>query len=284
MRQLIALLWLLGTGCGLAVAEDVPLPRPRPAIVPPFEPQSFAEAAGPHFNAAAVTDQATDCDQRLAAVATAALMPRLIGPGACGGDDLVELDSVLLPDNTRVAVQPPALLSCVMAESFSAWLREEVAPHAEKLGSKLRVVENYDSYECRTRNRVPGAKLSEHSHGLAIDVRAFHLVDGRRLEPTDAAVDKPMRVALHDSACHRFTTVLGPGDPHHESHIHLDLIARHNGYRFCHWDVREPPPPPSVAELEGASAVSGIVMVKVPMPPMRPWQASVVRNRKSEIR
>ena len=46
---------------------------------------------------------------------------------------------------------------------------------------------------------------------------------------------------LRDSACHRFTTVLGPGsDGYHEAHIHLDLIERRQGYRMCQWDVREP--------------------------------------------
>ena len=61
---------------------------------------------------------------------------------------------------------------------------------------------------------------------------------------TDVAASKPLREELRQSACARFTTVLGPGsDGHHESHIHLDLAERHNGYRICQWDVREPPPP-----------------------------------------
>jgi hypothetical protein len=279
MRQLIAGLWLVAAGCGLAGAEDVTLPRPRPAIVHGAAPPSFAEVAGPHFDSAAVTDKASDCDQRLAAVALFTLMPRLIGPGACGGDDLVELAAVALPDKTRVAIQPPALLRCPMAESFAAWLREEVAPRAEKLAGKLKSVENYDSYECRSRNRVPGAKISEHAHGNAIDVRAFHFADGRRLELTDMHVDKPMRVAWHDAACRRFTTVLGPGDPNHENHIHLDLAGRRGNYRLCHWDVREPPPPPSVVAAVGEAKISGPVLVTVPMPPPRPWQAAVVRRR-----
>jgi hypothetical protein len=46
---------------------------------------------------------------------------------------------------------------------------------------------------------------------------------------------------LRESACYHFTTVLGPGsDGHHEAHIHLDLTKRHQGYRMCQWDVREP--------------------------------------------
>ncbi len=118
------------------------------------------------------------------------------------------------------------MLNCGMAESLSTWLRDEAAPRAAKLGSPLASIENYDSYECRPRNRIIGAKLSEHAHGDALDVRALHLADGRRLELTDVAVDKPLREGLRETACHRFTTVLGPGDPFHEGHIHLDVIER----------------------------------------------------------
>ena len=61
-------------------------------------------------------------------------MPRLIGPATCGGDDMVELKAVLLADKSRVAVNPPALLNCGMAESLATWLRDEAAPRAAKLG------------------------------------------------------------------------------------------------------------------------------------------------------
>ncbi len=98
---------MLRSGCGLAAAEQIPLPRPRPPIW--VEPHTFAEAiAGLDFDAAAVTDQPTECDGRLASLAEAEPMPRLIGPEACGGGDMVELEAVLLPDKSRVAINPPA--------------------------------------------------------------------------------------------------------------------------------------------------------------------------------
>ncbi|HZD40245.1 MAG TPA: extensin family protein [Terriglobales bacterium] len=224
--------------------STVAIPLPRPRLPPWTEPRSFAEAAGPGFDRAEVTSAPTDCDQRLAAVAGIELLPRLIGPGKCGGRDMVELDFVRLPNHSRVEVKPPAILRCPTAESFVAWIRDEVSPRINMLGGALRGVEDYGSYECRSRNHVPGAKLSEHAKGNAIDVLDFILAHGRRIKLTDMTVPKVMRDELRNTACHRFTTVLGPGaDTYHNGHIHLDNIMRKNGYRICEWDVREPPPP-----------------------------------------
>jgi hypothetical protein len=228
------------------------------------EPRSFAEAvAGLECDAGAVTAAPTPCNERLAAMAEIEPMPRLIGPGACGGLDLVLVNAVVLTGKTRVAITPAPLLHCAMAESLAAWLREEVAPRAAKLGSQLKRIENYDSYQCRSRNRRPGAKLSEHAHGNALDLRAIHLADGRRFSFTDVTVDKSLRDGLRESACQRFTTVLGPGDPHHEEHIHLDVIQRRSGYRICQWEVRTPPPPPPKVAV-------GEVDPSVPLPRPRP--------------
>ena len=274
MRLILVLLALTAACCAAAQAAGdalgpVPLPRPRPAVpAAPAEPPDFATIATRlGLDPAEVTSKPTPCDERLAQMAEIKLMPRLIGPGACGGRDLVRVEAVLLPDHSRVAIYPAALLTCPMAESLAAWVRDAAAPSLAKMGGKmsgaiLRSIENYDSYECRTRNRIPGAKLSEHAHGEAIDVRAFRLADGRRLELTDPHVDKPLRVAWRDAACHRFTTVLGPGEAYHSGHIHLDVIARHNGYRICHWDLLVPSPNPPI-----------------PLPRPRPIEAAAVPAR-----
>jgi hypothetical protein len=257
VRALIATVLLAGFGCGLAAAEDVPLPRPRPALW--VEPQSFREAAGEYFDTTDVTAKPSDCRERLEKMAAVQPMPRLIGPGACGGRDMVQLDAVLLADKTRVDVRPSAVLRCEMAESFTSWIRDEVAPRVHAAGAGLRTIENFDDYECRGRNRVLGAKMSEHGKGNAVDVRAFTLVDGRSIVLTDMTVAKDLRDGLRVSACERFTTVLGPGsDGHHEGHIHLDIAARRGGYRICQWDVREPPAPAEIAA------------VLVPLPVPRP--------------
>jgi hypothetical protein len=240
MRLLFALLWLAGAGGGIAVAQEVPLPRPRPPIW--IEPQSFREAAGPDFNSAGVTSEPTECDKRIQAIAVVEPLPRLIGPDACGGHDMLRLAAALRPDGARIEIKPAPVLRCEFAESVAAWLRDEAAPRADKLGAPLRTVETFADFECRGRNRVAGAKLSEHGKGNAVDVRSFMLADGRSIGLTDISVPKDFRDEIRDSACRRFTTVLGPGaDAQHESHVHLDLIERKQGYRMCQWDVREPP-------------------------------------------
>jgi hypothetical protein len=148
-----------------------------------------------------------------------------------------------------------------MAESFAAWVRDEASADIAPLGAPLHGIETYGSYDCRGRNNVIDAKLSEHGKGNAIDVRALVLAGDRRAEPTDENVAKPLREALRDSACHRFTTVLGPGaDSYHNNHIHLDILERAHGSRICQWDVREPPPPaPKIASARAKlAATSGL--------------------------
>jgi hypothetical protein len=247
--------------------RNVPLPQPRP---PPWAPpHSFAEAAGPDFDTADVTSAPSDCNQRLATIAAIELLPRLIGPDDCGGRDMIELNAVLLPNHRLIEVKPAAVLRCAMAESFAAWLRDEASASITTLSAALRGVETYGSYECRGRNGVSDAKLSEHSKGNAIDVRAFVLADGRRIELTDTAIAKPLREELRDSACHRFATVLGPGaDSHHNNHIHLDILERNHGYRICQWDVREPPP------------AARITSAHVPLPIPRPVTACAYGKRR----
>jgi len=114
MRLLVVLLWLTGAGGGIALGKDTPLPKPRPPLW--SEPQSFREAAGLDFNSADVTSMPTDCDQRLKTIAAIEPMPRLIGPDACGGGDMVRLDAVLLVGGKRIELRPAPMLRCAFAE------------------------------------------------------------------------------------------------------------------------------------------------------------------------
>ena len=197
-------------------------------------------------------------------------LPPIVGPDECGAPDAVLLQSVILPDQTKVVVAPPATLRCTMAEEVARWLREDVAPAALKLGAPLRGLDEAGSYECRGFNRVVGAPLSQHGRANALDVRALRLVDGRVIGLTDVGIAKNWREGLRTSACARFTTVLGPGsDGYHEEHIHLDLAERHGGYRLCQWDVREPIAQEGRTETE-SPRIAAKIAEPVPLPRPRP--------------
>jgi hypothetical protein len=255
----------------------------RPVLPPIAIPQELSPpqevyAAFPESSAAAAAPASpSDCQLRLAKVAAFRPIPVLVGPGECGAVDAVLLETVILPDQTKVALAPPATLRCPMAEQIAQWLREDVAPAVLKLGVALRGLDNFDSYECRGRNRVRGATLSEHGRANALDVRGFRLTDGRTIGLTDVSVARDWRDAIRASACARFSTVLGPGsDGAHEEHIHLDLADRHNGYKVCEWDVRVPPvqaeatPAPTDDAAAPGDTPAAIPIGDVPLPRPRP--------------
>jgi hypothetical protein len=260
-------------------------------FAPPQE--TYASFPEPGGSEAAAPPTPSACQLRLGKVATFQALGTLIGPGDCGAADAVQLQAVVLPDQTKVAVTPPATLRCPMAEQVADWLRDDVMPALAESGPPLRVLDNFDSYECRGRNRVRAAALSEHGRADALDVRGFRLADGREINLTDIGVAKDLRQKIRASACARFSTVLGPGsDGYHEEHVHLDLAERRNGYKLCQWDVREPPPveaksaPPADEASEEAEPAGAIATNEVPLPRPRPLAANLTnsRTKKSETK
>jgi hypothetical protein len=240
-----------------AAAQTVPLPRPRPAQAPAAQPADVTDVEEPPPPSA--------CRLRLTAdLAIAPSVPPLTGPGECGIDDAVRLEAVMLPDRTRVALSPPAIVHCIFAEAIVQWVRLDLAPAVRPLGVPLRSIDNYAAYDCRGRNRVVGARLSEHGKGNALDMRSFRLANGKAFRFTDPEEPKDFREALRKDMCARFTTVLGPGsDGYHEDHVHVDRAERHGGHRMCRWEVREPPGPELTASVE-----------HIPLPRPRPAEAA----------
>jgi hypothetical protein len=223
----------------------------------------------------------SECDLRLGKIAVFQHLSALIAPGECGAPDAVLLESVILPDQSKVAIAPPATLRCTMAEAVAHWVREDVAPAAAKLGAPPRELENMGSYECRGRNRVSGATLSEHGRANALDVRGFKLANKADVVLADLKVPKDFRDAIRTSACARFSTVLGPGsDAEHAEHVHLDLIERRNNFKMCQWDVREPAAP---AAEQANTHGTPIPIDEVPLPAPRPaiTEISAGPSRKS---
>lgn len=233
----------------------IPLPRPRPEEAPKAPDEAPPEADGkpsPDKPGADKPAEAAPPPQkpvsacRLALteeIAIAPSIPDIRGPGACGGEDLVRLEAIVLPDKRKVTVKPAAILRCTMASAIADWLRKDMAPLATSLGSTIGELDNFDSFECRGRNRVVGAMLSEHGKANAIDIRAIKLANGQSIGLTDRTMSREVRERVLHSVCTRFSTVLGPGsDWYHEDHIHLDLAQRRNDYRICQWNVWDPLP------------------------------------------
>ena len=257
-------------------AEMIPLPRSRPVGIPGDPSTINAETA------------VSPCRSRLAEIADFKPLPSITGPGDCIAADVVALDAVLLPDRHRIVLSPAATLRCPMAEAVTHWIRADVAPTIAALGKSLRGLETLDSFDCRRRNGVTDAKISEHGRANALDVSAFKLANGAAIGLTDASVAESLREKLRQSACSRFSTVLGNGaDAYHDSHVHLDLLERSNHYRICQWDVLDVAETAALAAKKAAAAAASnpaVVNVSdIPLPRPRPVVLSD-RSRHRSVR
>jgi len=270
--KLILALVLLAAVPGSAAAATIPLPRPRPAPTLASKPPEAARDVSKELPKPDVTASPSACRLRLTSeLAIAPSLPPIDVPAGCVVTDVVRLEAIVLADKSLVAVTPPATLGCGMAEAIARWVREDVAAATQGLGAPLRSIDNYASFDCRGRNNIVGAKLSEHGHANALDIRSLKLADGRVVKLVDPHVVRDFREGMKKSVCARFSTVLGPGsDGYHEDHVHVDLMERAPGrFRMCQWDVRDPEPEPALA----ASAVN------VPLPRPRPRPTAAVKPR-----
>ena len=87
-------------------------------------------------------------------------------------------------------------------------------------------------------NGQPGAHVSEHAFGNALDIAAFTLANGRTVTVRDGWRGMPEEQGfLRDveaAACEQFMTALAPGsNSFHYDHIHVDLMRRSSGTRIC---------------------------------------------------
>ena len=227
-----------------AATADPPLPRERPEIVP-----------GERFSTPESDIAPSPCQMRLAELASFKLSPAISGPGECTATDVVTVDAVLLLGKHRAVFSPPITLRCPMAEAVAQWITNDVAPTIGALGTSLRSIETLGSFDCRPRNGITGAPVSEHGRANALDVRSFKLANGIVVELTSASVSKSLREKLRESACARFTTVLGNGaDAYHEAHVHIDLMERTNNYKICQWEVLDPAETAALAARKAAAA------------------------------
>jgi hypothetical protein len=152
------------------------------------------------------------------------------GPGACGIDD-----PVLVTRVAGIDLSAPTRMTCETAAALDVYVRTGAKPVLSTKGGGLERLQVAAGYSCRTRNSQPGARLSEHSKGRAIDISAYILRDGTSLSVSNdwrSSNAQTMR-QLHGAACGPFGTVLGPeSDRFHQNHFHFD-IARYPSGPYC---------------------------------------------------
>jgi hypothetical protein len=232
---LVAVCLALGdVGLAAALPNEAPLPPRRPADLGTPPPAS-ASPSGPADQACApLMASGHIIGQTMASVA---------GPGGCGIVSPVQIEAIVLADGSRVAVSPPAVMRCSLATSVADWVRDDLAPAVELNGDRLVKIDGVGAYECRSRDNIAGAKLSEHARGNAMDLHALVTQSGKTYAvkpsggPEPAGRDAVMAV-MKATACSRFMTVLGPGsDSSHAEHLHVDLQERDGGFRLCQWNL-----------------------------------------------
>lgn len=209
---------------------------------------------------------------------SAAITPRrsINGPGVCGLNHPFRVTALA---GGSVLVRSRATLGCPMIAKLDRWLEEVVQPAArERLGQPVTEIHNMASFGCRTRNNRPGAKMSEHSFGNALDIGGFKLEDGTRLKVVrhwrrGKTQERAFLRAVHAGACRYFRTVLGPGsDRFHENHFHFDL-AMHGGTsrglrHYCRPKIKDIAAPPTRDDLPDAPYLTpGQEIAKRMLPP-----------------
>ncbi|TMJ04957.1 MAG: extensin [Alphaproteobacteria bacterium] len=138
-----------------------------------------------------------------------------------------------------VAVQPTATLACPIVSALDTWFAGSVQPAALKwFGVPVAEIKQISAYSCRGMNGQPGARISEHAFGNALDIAAFTLADGRRITVKDGWRGAPEEQGflrdVQGSACQHFSTVLAPGsNAFHYDHIHVDLMRRASARQVC---------------------------------------------------
>jgi hypothetical protein len=208
----------------VATAE-IPSPPPRPADL---------EKPVPLPPSAEVVAEDNACRERLVALGVRFEPLPAIAEGQCGAP--LPLRVSVLPDG--IGITAPATLVCAAAEALARWTREvvavEAARHLEAQPSRIGIG---TSYQCRTQNHRPGAKLSEHAFANGVDISGFEFKGRKAVTVTDHPAGSPEALflgAVRSQACTYFTTVLGPGsDAAHADHLHLDLRGRGRGFRMC---------------------------------------------------
>ncbi len=175
-----------------------------------------------------------DCEARLRAAGVTFKAARIglkkkDGVGICGAEQVVRYKK----GPGRIAYANAPLLTCSMAIAFADFERILQEEAERELGSRVARIDHLGTFNCR--GMAAYDLIIEHSFANGIDLRRFHLADGRAIDvlkhfvpDDDAATDartlflRRLGNRLFDEDV--FSNVVTPYfDALHRNHIHVDL-------------------------------------------------------------
>lgn len=164
-----------------------------------------------------------------AGIAYAAIQDRETGEG-CGFENAARLQ-----DPGFLSGTGGLPLTCPMIAALAVWERHDLQFIAGRLlGTRVAGLEHYGSYACRNVNNAERGRRSQHARANALDVAGFVLADGRQISVRrdwqNGGVEGDFLRQVHEAACGRFATVLGPDyNAAHADHFHVDM----GGFGLC---------------------------------------------------
>jgi hypothetical protein len=210
--------------------DEKPDTKPEVAVPPPPPPDPAPLSETP--------DELAMCMKDLTAIgAEFSEEPEIDGETGCGIAHPVKV-SRILPD---VDLEPDATVRCETALSLARMVNDMLVPAASRAfpdKAKLSGITQASGYVCRNRNSAETGKVSEHAYGNAIDIAGLSFGDEKIpvmiARQDDGTAEAAFQRAFNAMACLYFTTVLSPGsDATHQDHLHLDVIKRKSGFRYC---------------------------------------------------
>lgn len=242
--------WIIALLCGTVAAsanapDRSPVPKPRagpaavemvPALVEPIARSPKPERRPKGLFAKLRSQKTKRVSRKGSVCGVPAIKGTVAQPIAgrirgCGLSDGVRVTSV-----SGVVLSTPAIIDCTTAKALNTWVKDTVQPTVKRRGGGVSSLKVAAHYACRTRNNRPGAKVSEHGRGRAIDISALRLKDGSELRVLGGwrnSSTGPILKKLHRGACGPFGTVLGPNaDRYHQDHFHFDT-ARYRSGPYC---------------------------------------------------
>ena len=100
--------------------------------------------------------------------------------GICGAPAPILVKSI--GNEPKVAMDPPATMTCALAAALGSWLDKTVQPEARAvLSTQVVKLRNASSYVCRNRYGGDSTPLSEHALANALDVSEFVFGSGEHI-------------------------------------------------------------------------------------------------------